>query len=649
VDLTKAPAADVTAAAPNEGAAPLAAATATTEAAAKGPETVTVTDTFGRPIQIPREQWRKEILPKMVEANSRDPQRLAALVLQGMRDGLAADMLPAALKLAVVDNDPERSLSVLAAVQRDCGDLDAVELQQKRPQSPAARVGLALLRDKEGRRAEGSALLWEALQADANHPDALHGWLQWEHERLGEAGFPASLDAACALDGAWRAKLWRMRRAFEQQRLDDGIADLRAVMAIAADESDVLIMAASDLQRVGRHDLVAELVLPRYRIERHHPNVGLLLLQHFAQTKQPVLGEQMLHELRVRFPRMLDAQLARFDQEFSRMNAPQVPQQPPAGQPKVLLYRLDQPLWFTSLGEPGWMLPKKPDGHRRVLLAALSVQAPPSSAQVQREDDMGRLSRGVPLFLAEQLWLQSPMRASVVIPVVEGGGWVVSAVPWAEERLVQLMSPEEKQQTLLVSGVVRPEGTKRRIDLWVLDCATGKRVGHAAAEAEADKTGSALLQLLAELSPVLGASAPIKPPIGTEVFWDRHATGLAQLAALVVAQIGALPKDRVFGQRAILEWLLAAALEEPRWAPAKLALAAAMCADAALGSHIHQEMASSLVELFRMEPAASPFAKVGLKPLKVLGLMQVWQQRRAELLANSPAEYQNWVQRLEQA
>jgi hypothetical protein len=385
-------------------------------------------------------------------------------------------------------------------------------------------------------------------------------------------------------------------------------------------------------------------VLPRYRLERHHPNVGVLLLQHFAATRQPALGEQLLHELRVRFPRVLDAQLAPLDAEFARMAAPPAL---PQGETKVVLYRIDRPLWFASLADPDWLLPGKPAGSRRVLCAALAVQSPAALPAVQREDELGRLSRAVPLFLAEQLWLLSPVRGSAAIPVAEQGGWVVSGVPWAEERLVGLLSDAERDDTLLVSGVVRPDGARRRIDLWVYDCGARQRLGHAAAEGDEGALGPLLLQLLAELSPIVGGPAALRPPVGTDAFCERHATGLAQLAALVIAQLGGLPKDRVYGQRAIFEWLLGVALEQPGFVPAKLAFAAALCADAALGSHVHRELAQPLAELFRVEPPQSAFAKIAVKPLQLLGLGALWAQRRQAITAGADQGYLSWLQKVE--
>lgn len=641
------------------------------------PATVTVQDSFGRPVQLPRAQWRKDVLPQLVDAFAHDPGRLAMLVMQHLRDGLAEDLMPAAIRLAAVDTEPERGLSVLAAVQRTNGDLEGSEetlreLLQRRPQSVAARVGLALVRDQGsagkggkggageggGDRAAATALLEEALQIDPNHPDALHAFLQWEHQRVGDDGYAAVLERVAAMPRAWRALLWRARRALQQGDLAGALADQRAALDLGGEESDALVMVAADLAQAGHWDRFRELVLPRYRLDRHHPQVGLHVLQLFANERRVAEGQQLLHELRVRFPRQLDQHLARFDAEFTRLALPAQPSQ--AAPPRVVMYRIDRPLWFGPLGDPEFLLPHKGAAApgaggglapaRRILLATLSLQhhAAAAGATVQREDEIGRLLRSVPLFLAEQLWITSPAVAATALPVAEGGGWVVSGAPWQEDKLLQLLPADERAHTVLVTGAVRSDGDQRRIDLWAFDGGSRQRIGHAAAEGTAGKLGPALLQLRGELAHVLGIEAP-PPPVGSEVFWDHHAAGLGQLAALVVAQLGAVPKERLFGQRAILEWLLAVALEEPRWTASKLALAAALCADAELGSPIHRELAQPFAELFRIEPANSAFAKIAVKPLLLLGLGALWQHRRNEVLAGTDARYHRWLQAVEAA
>lgn len=617
-----------------------------------GPTHVTMVDAFGRPQQIPREQWKKEVLPQAIDAYQHAPDKLAGLLLQYLREGLADDLLPAALRLAALDKDVERGLSILAAIQREIGELDSAqatlrELQQKLPQSLSPLVGLAMIAEKKGERASATALLWGALQKDGNHPDALHGWLQREHERLGDAGFLAALDEACALPGTWRPQLWRARQRLGKGDKDAAMVDYRHVVELAGNDSDALFMMANDLGRAGMLDAVKEFVLPSYRIEAHHPGIGVALLNYFAATKQPKEGMELLHQLRVRFPRVLDQQIAPFDAEFTRQLVPAAA--PITGQPKVIVFRMDRPLWYGVLGKPEFLLPPA-QREGLVLFAGLAViQDGPKSPQAQREDELGRLARSVPLFLAEQLHLLAGIPSGAALPVVEGGGWVVSSVPWAEDKLTELLTDKERANTKIVTGTVRPDGNQRRVDLWVYDTATKQRTGHATATAEEGKFGAAYLQLLREVSALVGGKPDLAPAVGNEAFWDRYATAQAQLSALVIAAQGLLKKDLVYGHRAILEWALGLALDERRSVQARMLLSCALAADAAIGSKVHKELASSFAELFRVEPAASPFARTALPVLRALGLEQLWRHRREEILAAGNDTFRAWVARIEGA
>ena len=194
---------------------------------------------------------------------------------------------------------------------------------------------------------------------------------------------------------------------------------------------------------------------------------------------------------------------------------------------------------------------------------------------------------------------------------------------------------------------MRPDGSQRRVDLWVYDTATKQRIGHATATGDDGKLGPVFLQLLAELSPLVGGPRELAPQVGDAVFWDRYATAQAQLAALVIAAQGAMPKNRVYGHRAILEWILALALDERRSVQARMLLSAALAADATIGSKVHRELAAPFAELFRVEPANSPFARTALPVLRVLGLEPLWQQRRDESLAGGGEVLRAWVTRLE--
>lgn len=651
------PAATPPAAAPSPGAAPAGTpAGASPAPAANAPEFFEATDAFGRRTRIPREEYRTRVLPGLLKAHGNDAERLAAVILQGLRDGLAADLVAAANRLTVVDKDVERALSILAVVQRDAGELDAAEatlgeLQQKRPQSPHARVGLAMVAERRGDLARCEALLWEALQQDVNHADAVHGWLQVRHRAVGDAGYRQELDKLAALPNAWRAQLWRARLDLQQGREADGEAAYRAVLAAAGNEGDALVMAAADLVQHKRHALVDELIAPRFQPGRMHPHIGIALLHHYLATERHDPGAELLHQLHLHYGHLIADQLQPFTAAFDRLRLaklPPPPQLPPNA--RIGLVRLDRPIWCAGLHDPQWLLPKKAAGHKQVLFLALAVDGPQAQAP-GREDEIGRLSRGVPLLLAEQVWVATPHVGAAGLPMAEGQGWALMGKPWQEEQVAQQLGDQERQHTILVTGVLRFDGETRRIDLWAYDCAQKQRIGHAAAEGTVQDLGRMQLQLIEELWPALGGPKGHKPPVGDAAFWQRYTDGLAQHAALVAAQAGGMPKDRLYGERYVAQWLQQVALTEQRWQPGFWLYASALCVLQQLGSKVPLEHARAVAEIFRQLPANSAFARLAVGPLRACGLDAAWQARRAEVVAAAGGDpvFAAWLQRAEAA
>lgn len=623
-------------------------------AAAAAPEFVEANDAFGRRVRLSREEYRTRVLPDLVKAHGNHPERLAAVILQGLRDGLATEMLPAANRLTVIDKDVDRALSILGVVQRDAGELEAAaatmqELLQKRPQSANARVGLAMLADKRGDAQSCETKLWEALQLDSNHADAVHCWLQVRHRAVGDTGYRQELDKVAALPDAWRAQLWRARLDLQQEREADAVAAYRAVLERAGDQPDALVMAGTDLVQAQRHALVDELIVPRFQPGRHHPNTGLALLHHYLATERHEPGAELLHQMHLHYGHVLGDQLQPLTAAFDRLRLAKLP--PPAPLPantRVGLVRLDRPIWCAGLNDPQWLLPRKGADAKQVLFLALAIdgEPPPTS---NREDEIGRLTRGVPLFLAEHAWLSTPHRGTAGLPLAEQQGWAMMGRPWQEEQLAQQLGDAERAQTILVTGVLRIEGDKRRIDLWAYDCAQRQRVGHAAAEGTAAELGRMLLQLIAELWPSLGGPAGHKPPVGDEAYWQRYTDGLAQHAALVAAQAGGMPKDRLYGERYVVQWLQQVALAETRWQPGFWLYASGLCVLRQLGSKVPLEHARAVAEIFRQSPPNTAFARLAVAPLRAVGLDGVWQSRRAEIVAAAvgDANYAGWLQRTE--
>lgn len=610
-------------------------------------DTVEMTDMLGRPVRIPRAAWQEQVLPNLMAQAGEDPEKLAAAIVQCLHLGFALEVLPAAFRLKELDGDVERSHATLAAVQRTIGDLGGSErtlraLLQKRPDSAPARVGMALLHQQRGEADKVEAMLWEALQHDPDNADALHWYFKLMQERGGEA-LSDAVQKVAVLPGAWRAPLWAARAHLEQQQPEQAVAIYREVLARVPEQSDALLMASGDLGHHQRHDDIKELVLKHYDVGRHHPGVGVNLLQHYVETKQLAPGRELLHQLFLRFGQALQPQLHRFTAEFDRLHAATL--QPLAPTSRVILYRVDQPSWFAALREPFWLLPQKQANSKLVVIPSLAIEG--GAAAPGQEDEIGRTSRSVPLFLTEQLWLTSPHRASTALPMAEGGGWALSGQAWPEAKLMEQLPDSERPNACLLSGMLRVDGNSKRIDLWLYDAQQKQRIGHVSAEGGPDQLGRMCWQLLRELAPLLGGPKDLKPQAGNDAFWDHYVHGLGQHAALLVAQAGAMPKERLFGVRYVLQWLANLIGEESRWQPAWWLFASGLGLDQQLGSPIHREYARVLVPLFQQAPPDSPFAWLCCAALYNIGLPDVWKQRREQVIAQVPEPVKQWIAKVE--
>lgn len=607
---------------------------------------VDAVDAQGRHIRIPRDEYQAKVLPDLIKASNDDPERLTAVVMQAVRDGFAEQVIAAANRLTVIDkNNLERALSVLAVVQRDSNELDLAEstlneLLQRKPGSPAAYVGLGMLQERRGNLEQCEELLWKALEQDCNHPDAVHGYLQTRHKQVGDEGYPAEIEKVMALPGSWRAQLWMARLHMTREEFDPAATIYREVLGLEEVQSDALLMASVDLVQREKHDLIEELIAPRFAPGQHHPHIGMALLQHHRMLEDHEKGEELLHTMFVHYSHMVGGELHPFAAEFDRMRLAKLPPMPqlPAN-PKVNIVRLDRPLWYAGLGDPAWLLPPKGEGHKHVMVFALSMDGQPK-LEPGREDEVGRATRSLPLWFAEQVWLSTPHRGTAALPMAENGGWAVLGRPWPEEQLAQQVAENERADTILVTGQLRIDGERRRIDLWAYDCGQKQRIGHAAAEGAHEEHGAMLLQLMAELWPLLGGPKDHKPQLGDAMFWHRYADGMGQHAALVVTQTGGLPRERLYGERYITQWLQNAALAETRWQPGLWLLGSALCVLQQIGSKVPTEHARVIAEIYPQLPADSAFARLGKAILPACGLEALWQGRKAEVeaaAANVPA------------
>src|SRR2546421_9812434 len=275
-------------------------------AAAQAPpapeERLTAYDAYGRAVSLTREEYRTRVLPATVRKNWDNPPALYTAIVQGLRDDFAADLLDASEHLVEIDPDPERATTARGIVLMKTGDLDGAEEVLRRyhgqhDPSGVILTNLAKVAAERDDHERAHDLLAEALQIDPNLENGLLWWAALARETGGEDAYLEALDTIAEVQGSWRPQLWLARHRLDQGDLQGAIDLYRAVLELATDQSDALLMISGDLGNAGHVDEVFELVLPRYVPERHALSVGFNLLNACVQARRRAEGEALLHRI----------------------------------------------------------------------------------------------------------------------------------------------------------------------------------------------------------------------------------------------------------------------------------------------------------------------------------------------------------------
>lgn len=236
--------------------------------------------------------------------------------------------------------------------------------------------------------------------------------------------------ASGAVAGGVLARLAQAREALELRNLEGARAIYEEVLAAAGDRADVLVTISGDLGVTGHTREIIELIAPRYDAQRHGPATGFNLLQAYMADRDPQAAQHVLDLLFALNRPELEERLFGFSNAVADMMllqedgavAPVTSDEAATGEetPRVDLVTISKPIWYYGLESLPGLLPPKEGKLRRIAigqLAVLGVKEPDALVR-QPEEELGRLSRGIPLWLAETLHY-SVNYASVMVAAVQ--------------------------------------------------------------------------------------------------------------------------------------------------------------------------------------------------------------------------------------
>lgn len=617
---------------------------------------ITVYDKFGRELQISLAEWREKVLGPNLQAHWDDPQGLYDLIISALGDGLFADVEPASRRLLEIDPMVERGHVMRGIVLLNLARLDEARAVLE---AGMARVGrtatlltnLAKVEFEEGHAADSRATLEAAVRTDPNLDNGLLWWLAQRREEGGEPGYLRALEEASALPGAWRPQLWLARRRLEEGRVEDAVARYREVLQGGAVAADALMMISGDLGNHGHEALLIDLVRPVYDPRRHGPQAGFNLLEAMLRQGRLDEGEALLGALHALDMAPLRQHLDAFADRLLKLRRDTVAEERvDARELEVVALPLDRPVWAMGLGDPRWLLAAKPGDARRVLFLPLGLagRAPVGGdeALAQREDDAGRLSRAVPLYLAEAVHEWTAHAARLHQPVVMGGGPVVMP---GEPDTAALCAAFADSADWLVTGTVAAAGAGRwRLRLQLHECAGGGLLDSAGAEI-GDDDAVALRGLETWLLQHLGGGrAQAADAIYRrlpEAALSPYLACLGQGLMLSLAHNEIVPRGALWGERRMIEYPLMMALHWPGHPQLELFFLSGLAKAAGYGSALPPEFASRALQLLQdLEAAGSPLARLAPLAWKALGMAD----RLAALGPGTEADpvYREWLAEL---
>jgi hypothetical protein len=262
------------------------------------------------------------------------------------------------------------------------------------------------------------------------------------------------------------------RLKLEAQDLAGAVAIYEEVLASAGERADVLVTISGDLGSNGHLREIIELVAPRYDADRHGPATGLNVLQAYLALRQAEAAQHVLDILFALNRTDLEERLHGFSNALAELITAgrQPPESAPAGgageagavePPKINIVSISKPIWHYGLESVPGILPAKGDRLRRVAFAQLALPGLPEIETLagKPEEELGRLSRALPLWLAETFYF-SPHYAPFTAVGVRGqpgqpGHHALFPAEWTTDNLRQVVATTEGGLDYVFTGALR--------------------------------------------------------------------------------------------------------------------------------------------------------------------------------------------------
>lgn len=582
---------------------------------------IRVFDAYGRELFITKQAWRDSVLLGHLKKVWDRPDELSGTIIQSLQDGFGADLLKPAEHLAEIDPNAERGAVVLAIVYRDQKRLDDSErvlrtFILKHGESGVALTNLAKIHSERGQPALTLETLWHGLELDPNQDNGL-GWYEAIHrENHGPEAGLAALRRIAALPGSWRARLWLARDALGRKALDEALALYREALALAPKPvpADLLMQLSGDLGNHGHLPEILQLASPLFDPVQHGIRVGNNLIKANVDLGQLDAARALLDQLYALKRPDWQQNLSFWDNELAQAHvAATVP--PARDEIAVAMLTGDDPVWLPESSPANELFPASEQPLTRVAFLGSSAElADTSQPAVQRSNAQGRMSRALPVFLAEQVRFNLHARARTIVPWMTkpSPSFVLSGVPWSDADAAQHARAGDGPSDYIVVTHLRTAAEPWSIDLRLIRtidavclASTSTSLNSKAPEAEIRALAETLLGLLAQHAEIGHSTCPDAYSVPTGNDFGDYLLRLEQLLTVRCAATSDTAPQSLSGEREILDGTIQLCLRNPANLVPRVLLMELLKRMHKIRPHIVPEFQDKVALLNKEKPLAS--------------------------------------------
>lgn len=562
------------------------------ENADEDPRRVIAFDEYGRELRVTRQQWREQVLPGALEKYWNNADKLAGFIVHALQDQFIDEMVKPAERLFQLEEGGERSTIVLANVHLKQGLLDDCEAVlraygDRKGESGYIMFNLAKVAAARGDNQKTLATLWHALELEPNQANGVEWYEALCREHGGDTAGAEALRRIAGLPGSWRAHLGLARAELHAQRPDLALGLYRECLARAGKPApmDLLMVISGELGKAGHLAAMFELVEPVFEPAVHGLGVGNNLIHaHIALGQLPAatkIIEQLYAQNRPDWRDILsslDNKIAEARVAFE--NAV------PAADDKIKLGLLVDtgPVWLTKESPASRLFPAKPEDSPVVSFLGSTAEGAniPDHVEKQLTDAGGRMSRALPLFLAEQAEFRSGARAQTLVPwVIEpSGSFMLGVAPWGDAEAVNLARSGELDSEYLVVTHLDTRSDQWIVTLRLIRAYDSQCIGSLSetfsvtGQAPAvHRLADGLLELLAAKADIATHAAPENYTLTGSPHFPAYLVRLEQLLAVRCSTTDNVGASFLNNERQMIEGNLDQCLDAPASVNTRLLLA----------------------------------------------------------------------------